>query len=243
MSSSPSRQPASADLLTHYDRARTRPVINPEVTPRKTSVTLHERGGSVRLFDSLSEAIVSLGIYWLRDNLSTPSTFDWRDNPFPDKPAAVLKDEHSLEVSLDEIDSIVLPPYLRSSAREGRDEDEHALYRGRGPVIGTRKWRGRGHWIRRPRTTHERRLAALVLEEEGEVAPRPNRGAKTLPSAWDDIPVGSLALRNWKRYRSTQWKDGPPRVTRRAGFDASRELGRMARLFPNATFESEDPML
>jgi hypothetical protein len=52
----------------------------------------------------------------------------------------------------------------------------------------------------------KRRQAALVLKEEGEIAPRGARSFRNLPNAWDDYRVSSLGERCWKRYRCTQWK-------------------------------------
>lgn len=69
-------------------------------------------------------------------------------------------------------------------------------YCGYGPVPGVRKHRGGGGCCRRIRTTSERRLNALVLREEGEVAARPSRSGHGLPDSWDDIQRGHE--RNWK---------------------------------------------
>lgn len=58
-------------------------------------------------------------------------------------------------------------------------------YCGYGPVPGIRKLRGGNGYMRRIRTTAERRLNELVLKEEGEVAPR---GARCgVPNSWDDF--------------------------------------------------------
>ena len=54
-----------------------------------------------------------------------------------------------------------------------------------GPVPGTGKRRG-SRWFRYIHTEAERRLNALVLAEEGEVAARPRR-RKGLPNTWDEF--------------------------------------------------------
>lgn len=68
--------------------------------------------------------------------------------------------------------------------------------RRRGPVHGIRKWRGGGHYFRRIHTTPERRQAALVVYEDGEVAARPARNLRNLPNSWDDY--ARCVERSWK---------------------------------------------
>lgn len=65
-----------------------------------------------------------------------------------------------------------------------------------GPVHGIHKWRGGGHYFRRIHTTPERRQAALVLREDGEVATRAARNVRNLPNSWDDYV--RHVERNWK---------------------------------------------
>ena len=74
------------------------------------------------------------------------------------------------------------------------------------PVPLTGKLRGGGGTYRRPGTTPERRMATLVLSEEGEVAPRPSRRLWTLPSVWDDALRSDHRNRSWKRHRRTRYK-------------------------------------
>ena len=57
---------------------------------------------------------------------------------------------------------------------------------GQGPVPGTGRGRRRGTW-RRFRTAQERRHAAHVMHEEGELGPRACRET-VLPAVWDDRP-------------------------------------------------------
>jgi hypothetical protein len=69
-----------------------------------------------------------------------------------------------------------------------------------GPVTGVRCFRGGAgysrRYLRRFHTAGERRLGALVLKEEGEVAPRCARNSRNLPNPWDDIP--RIVERSWK---------------------------------------------
>lgn len=84
---------------------------------------------------------------------------------------------------------------LRRQTPAGRTGG-HQAFRGHGPVPGVRKSRGGRSYYRRVGTAPERRLNALVLKDEGEVAVRAARRGTNLPSSWDDI----LACRevNWK---------------------------------------------
>ena len=68
-----------------------------------------------------------------------------------------------------------------------------------GPVQGIRKWRG-GRGCSSFAHMNERRLAAGVLREEGEVPPRAARNAHTLPDPWDDERWRE-AQRSWKTQR------------------------------------------
>lgn len=60
--------------------------------------------------------------------------------------------------------------------------------------------------LRRPKTTQERRLFSQLSdweEEYGTVYTRPNRNARRLPNAWDDIPIRAND-KSWKAKRKTQ---------------------------------------
>jgi hypothetical protein len=50
-------------------------------------------------------------------------------------------------------------------------------------------------FLRRPKTTAERRAAYAALEDG--VKPRAKRGPKRLVNAWDDIPVSKEALHRY----------------------------------------------
>lgn len=72
-----------------------------------------------------------------------------------------------------------------------------AVYRGNGPIYGVRKSRGGPHYYRRMSTMGERRLNAMTLREEGEVAPRTARCSSNLPNNWDDYALDRQ--NGWKR--------------------------------------------
>lgn len=87
-----------------------------------------------------------------------------------------------------------------------RNENEHASYRGHGPVNGIHKVSGRYRVYRHPKTFAEIRQAAFVDEEAGEVPTRAKRSWNGLPVAWDDSARTDYFQRSWKHSRSTQWK-------------------------------------
>ena len=60
--------------------------------------------------------------------------------------------------------------------------------------------------MRYPQTTNEKRLAGLILAEEGEVPPRAKRNLRNLADAFDDFPIAARVNHNWKQYRKQQWK-------------------------------------
>ena len=89
-----------------------------------------------------------------------------------------------------------LAAYGRRLAREAFANRYGAVYVHRsGPVPGTGRRSG-GRYYRRMATMAERRLNALVLVEEGEVAARPVRCGRCLPSDWDD----------YVRHKERSWK-------------------------------------
>jgi hypothetical protein len=77
--------------------------------------------------------------------------------------------------------------------------------RGHGPVRGIRKRRGGFRWFRTIHTSQEKRIHALVLNDEGEVPARAARSAKNLPTAWDDFL--RVPQRSWKKQSKArkQW--------------------------------------
>jgi len=62
-------------------------------------------------------------------------------------------------------------------------------------------------WLRRPRTTNERRASpkrSVICDEGFVVKIRANRNFTNIPNAWDDITTSSE--RSWKSHRKTQYK-------------------------------------
>lgn len=59
-------------------------------------------------------------------------------------------------------------------------------------------------YIRRPRTTQERRRAGQRGCGVDGVKVRAKRNSRRLPCAWDDIWF--RLQRSWKKHRKTQWK-------------------------------------
>ena len=184
------------------------------IPPHETSITLFSSTGGVEVFRTLKEALKALGYRWIAENVGPHfrvfrgaySQFDqererWVRTPQYDDYSFVMRDDHGEPVTAESF--AVLRP---QRSWQSRWSARYSWWHGEGPVPGTRCHRGGRHYYRHPRTMNERRLAALVLEEEGEVAPRPQRSANSLPCAWDDFRVAARDDRNWKRFRRTQWR-------------------------------------
>lgn len=62
-------------------------------------------------------------------------------------------------------------------------------------------------WMRKPRTTQERRAngkRCYLLIDDYKVNIRASRNMSNLVEAWDDI--WNTGQRSWKKYRKHQWK-------------------------------------
>jgi len=166
----------------------------------KPAVTLFSREGAVTRFKSKHDALATLGFAWIRDNVGTDFSSRWycEDNWSWVACKYVMRTDFGQVLTSEDFRGMNPP---RASAWRSR-----YTYCGEGPVPGVRKFRGGGHYFRRMRHMSERRQAALVVVEEGEVAPRPSRNTHGLPNPWDDYRVTSRDDRNWKRYRKTRWK-------------------------------------
>jgi hypothetical protein len=175
-----------------------------------TAITLFSRSGNVWAYPTLNAALKALGRSWIAANVGahfrvfrTMSRYldttreAWVYEPVYDVCDFIMRDDAGGVVTV-----------ASFPARAWRSRWNRLLdtWNGEGPVPGITCGRGRGHYYRRPHTMSERRQAALVLIEEGEVAPRPPRSASNLPNSWDDYRVSGREDRNWKRNRKTRWQ-------------------------------------
>lgn len=180
----------------------------------ETAVTLFSRDGQVWAYPSLKAALKALGERWIAANVGphfrvfahSARYFDtvreeWVGEPVYVERAFIMRDDAGGVVT-----AATFSPLIERRRWHSRWTRMWDFWNGEGPVPGVRCYRGGGHYYRRPQTMMERRLAGLVLEEEGEVAPRGARKANHLPNAYDDYRIAAREDRNWKRYRRTQWK-------------------------------------
>lgn len=174
----------------------------------QTAVTLFGRDGSVRVFSSMHAARRMLGLSWIRQNVGRnfriflctsnlgEKLFErhaiYTDHPY------VMRDDFGGILAADDF---AAPPRQRKGWSVYR---RFPLWNGEGPVPGLFRWHG-GHYFRHPKTLRERR-ASIALVDQGEVPPRARRNHRNLATANDDRIIGARQLRNWKRYRRTQWK-------------------------------------
>lgn len=87
-------------------------------------------------------------------------------------------------------------------------------WNGEGSVPGTGK-KGYRRYYRRPKTMNARKAAAETLFASDDdiydifIPVRSSRSMWRLPNSWDDIPRASNSSNNWKRFRTTQYKEKP----------------------------------
>jgi hypothetical protein len=179
----------------------------------QSGVKLLSCDGRVSVYPSLRAAFKALGERWIGDNVGANfRVFDysarWFDevrNAWVREPRYVVHDFIMRDDAGGVVTLASFHPFI-VRRRRLRWQDPLNTWNGEGPVPGVHCHRGGRHYFRRPQSMMERRQAALVLKEEGEVAPRSARSFCNLPDAYDDCSVSSIGDRCWKRYRRTQWK-------------------------------------
>jgi len=185
-----------------------------QIPAYETAVTLFSRGGDVWVYPTLNAAFKALGYRWIAAHVGphfrafshNHRCFDsvrevWYSEPVYTEHDFVMRDDFGTPITQD-----VFWPYQERSRRWYRWRSEWDTWNGEGPVPGISCHRGSWRCWRRPKAQSERRAAACVLVEEGEVAPRPSRRQNNLPDSWDDYNVAAREDRSWKRYRKTRWK-------------------------------------
>ncbi|KVP75313.1 hypothetical protein WJ96_06020 [Burkholderia ubonensis] len=185
-----------------------------QIPAYETAVTLFSRDGNVWAYPSLKDALKALGERWIAANVGThfrvfryvARRFDpvrevWVPEPVYDEHSFIMRDDAGGVVT-----AATFSPLIERRRWRSHWSRMWETWNGEGPVPGVRCHRGGGHYYRRPQSMMERRQAALVLTEEGEVPPRGARNLHHLPNAWDDYYITSRGDRCWKRHRLTQWK-------------------------------------
>lgn len=185
-----------------------------DIPAHETAVTLFSRDGGVWVYPSLAAALKAYGKRWIADNVGphfrifdcAARYFDFERRVWVTEPryveyAFIMRNDAGEVVTLATFAALIQRRRWRS--RWSRMMDR---WDGQGPVPGVRCCRGGRRYHRRPQTMMERRQAGLVLEEEGEVAPRGPRKANHLPNSYSDYRIAAREDRNWKQYRRTQWK-------------------------------------
>lgn len=177
----------------------------PYVIPPQPALVLRHIGGHTRSFASRQAAFKALGYHWILENVgrefyvrepyTPPGYFVYSERP----PEWILEQSNGLRLTVQDFTTLWCEVLARRRMARWKN------YPGYGPVPGTGR-RRYGKYFRSLRHMNERRAAALVVTEDGEVAPRPNRGVSLLPNPWDDYTIAARRDRNWKRFRKTQWK-------------------------------------
>jgi len=99
--------------------------------------------------------------------------------------------------------NVLDPTYLLGLARESLWQNRRHYWWG---VPGTKRNRHRGSGYKQIHTTPERR-ATFACEDQEVYTPkvRCTRNLANLPNTWDDY--WRFNQKNWKKFRSHQWKD------------------------------------
>lgn len=186
-----------------------------QIPEYQTAVTLFSRDGEVQVYRTMKEALKALGTRWIAANVGAHfRVFDhnarhfdtdrrtWVSEPQYVERNYIMRNDAGEVVTAADFYPLAERRRWRGWYRWGRALEN---WNGVGPVPCIGRPRG-GHYYRRPETMMERRQAAMVLKEEGEVAPRGKRSLKHLPNAWDDYRVAARDERGWKRHRRTQYR-------------------------------------
>lgn len=184
-----------------------------QIPAHETAVTLFSRDGDVWAYPTLRAALKALGRDWIARNVGphfrvfrcmsrvfNTERETWVREPIYDEHAFIMRDDAGQPVTVG-----TFYPLLERRRYQSRWTRMLDTWNGEGPVPGVHKTSAGRHYCRRMATMNERRQACLVLEEDGEVAPRPARSASNLPNSWDDYWVSARGNRNWKQFRKTRW--------------------------------------
>jgi len=170
--------------------------------PYENRVHLYQRGnGKVHTFKNITEAARSLG--WIQSMGSIGEQFEGfrfdycMQRQIPLRYEFVLRDDDSEVVTEGE-----LYHEYRMWKRSKRKRTPSWGYRQAGSK------RTNGSMYRRIHTFQESKWADAWdrHNEEVSIKTRARRNRSNLPNTWDDYIRRDVEIKNWKRYRKTQWK-------------------------------------
>lgn len=108
-------------------------------------------------------------------------------------------------------EKILYDKNLLIKKEEGKKYNQLPVFR-RDYIPRTKKYKASGRCFRKVKTTQERRewdkLQYEVSECDCKINYRMKRSPANLANPWDDIPFSYWNLKNWKRFRKTQYKAG-----------------------------------
>ena len=158
--------------------------------------TVFGSNGTVDVYQSKTQLIKAIGWRHLRNSLTEIA---------PDSVAKCVKKEQSGDLFFSDsfygVRRVVLNAFGEVVSFEAFDAFEP---RKSGPEwFSGHRWH-KSRWLRYPKTYNERRMNALVYEEDGEV---PARFARTGGLADDRDDSKLILQRNWKVFRRKQWRE------------------------------------
>lgn len=179
----------------------------PSIPQYQPTYVLRHIAGQSYAYATLKAVWDDLGYMWLRRNLGCE--FNEPLQPY-DNSVGVYPVQWILRTDFGEIVSIDAFEAMREAHRRRPRFFWLSYscygYNGEGPVPRAGRRRG-GRTYRRVRHMMERRQAAAIFVEEGEVAPRAKRGLKGIPDPLNEYAIAARENRNWKQYRKNQWRE------------------------------------
>lgn len=174
-------------------------------------IFLHHINGGVWSFKDFEAAYKALGRAFIRDYvgkqyhfLYTETYFEkgWKSRSVEGHAHYIMRDDAGNVITFEDFSFI-----LEKESRAFRHSWENrVIRRNTGPVEGVGIFR-RCKTYRHPKTLQERRNSQEDDDIfEYNVKIRAKRNAVNLPSYYDDVPRSDRGARNWKHYRTKQYK-------------------------------------
>lgn len=184
-----------------------------EVKKYVPKIRLISRAGSIWEYNSMSEInyIINLRRLWeeignsFKDSILSFRWIKGKITEIPTWPNFIIRTELGDIVTVDD-----LKKYSPTKRYYYKYRYFPFKFR-KGPVPNIHCCRGGFHYYRHIKTTQEHRANRAILTDEEfklyRVKVRAKRAKNFLPNTWDDILYSDITIKNWKKYRRTQYKN------------------------------------
>jgi len=175
-------------------------------------IFLHHINGGVSSFKDLEAAYKALGRAFIRDYVGKQYNYSYTETYFDNglksrriegRAHYIMRDDAGEAITFEDFS------FIREKEAKAFKHywENRVIRRNTGPIERTGA-RGRRKVYRHPKTLQERRESQEDNEiNEYNVKIRAKRNAVNLPSYYDDIPRSDRGARNWKHYRTKQYKE------------------------------------